>query len=223
MKKILLLFFLLIISFNLFSQQLSARKAMLYSAILPGLGEIYTKNPTKAGFFLGAEFAILFSYFRFKSETEWKIDSYEQFAFANAGIPENSSDDLYQDAQDYISSEEYNARIILAARNYFLIYYHDEEAYQEYLNLHLIPEDEGWDWETGKNWSKFKKLRRQKQDLEICANFAVAGLILNRLVSVLDSAISAKKYNKQNKYYGKLTVAPVWENKGLKIGYEYKF
>ena len=214
---------MLIISFNLFSQELSARKAMLYSAILPGLGEIYTKNPTKAGFFLGAEFAILFSYFRFKTETEWKIDSYERFAFVNAGIPKNSSDVLYQNAQDYISSEEYNERIILAARNYFLIYLNDEEAYEEYLSYHLIPEEEGWDWENNKNWSKFQKLRRQKQDLEIYSNFAVAGLILNRLVSILDSAISTKKYNKQNKYYGKLTVAPVWENKGLKIGYEYKF
>ena len=223
MKKIFLLILLLIISFNLFSQQLSAKKAMLYSAILPGLGEIYTKNPTKAGFFLGAEFAILFSYFRFKTETEWKIDSYEQFAFVNAGIPQNSSDVLYQNAQDYISSEEYNERIILAARNYFLIYYNDEEAYEEYLSYHLIPEEEGWDWENNKNWSKFQKLRRQKQDLEIYSNFAVAGLILNRLVSILDSAISAKKYNKQNQYYGKLYVAPVWENKGLKIGYEYKF
>lgn len=196
---------------------------MLYSAILPGLGEIYTKNPTKAGFFIGTEFAILFSYFRFKSETEWKIDSYEQFAFVNAGIDKNSSDIVYQRAQDYISSEEYNESIILAARNYFLIYYHDEEAFQEYLDYHLIPEEEGWDWETNKNWSKFYKLRRQKQDLEIYSNFAVAGLILNRLVSILDSAISVKKYNKQNKYYGKLYVAPVWDNKGIKIGYEYKF
>ena len=214
---------MLIISFNLFSQQLSAKKAMLYSAILPGLGEIYTKNPLKAGFFLGAEFAILFSYFRFKSETEWKIDSYEQFAYSITDIPKDRQDSYYQLIQDFISSESYNEGIIRDARNYFLIYKNDPLGYEEYLEKYLIPEDMEWDWETNKNWSKFYKLRRQKQDLEICANFAVAGLILNRLVSILDSAISAKKYNKQNKYYGKLTVVPVWENKGLKIGYEYKF
>jgi hypothetical protein len=223
MKKNLIILLLLLYSINLLGQNISVRKAMLYSAIVPGLGEIYTKDYNKAAVFLTVEAAIILSYFRLKAETNWATNSYKQFAYSITDIPKDREDSYYQLIQDFISSESYNEGIIRDARNYFLIYKNDPVGYEEYLEKYLIPEDMEWDWENNKNWFKYKDLRRDKQDFEIYTKFTLAAVILNRIVSAIDSAISAKKLNKESKYLGKLSFQPDWNKKGMIINYEYKF
>ena len=99
----------------------------------------------------------------------------------------------------------------------------DPQSYEEYLEKYLIPEDMEWDWENNKNWYKYKDLRHVKQDYEIYSNFTLAAAILNRIVSAIDSALSAKKLNEKGKYLGKLSFQPDWNKKGMIINYEYKF
>ncbi|MCK4312649.1 MAG: hypothetical protein KAW88_07940, partial [Candidatus Cloacimonetes bacterium] len=82
MKKNLIILLLLLFSINLFGQNVSVRKAMLYSAIVPGLGEIYIKDYNKAAVFLTVEAAIILSYFRLEAETNWATNSYKQFAYS---------------------------------------------------------------------------------------------------------------------------------------------
>ena len=223
MKKNLIILLLLLFSINLFGQNVSVRKAMLYSAIVPGLGEIYIKDYNKAAVFLTVEAAIILSYFRLEAETNWATNSYKQFAYSIADIPKDREDSYYQLIQDFKSSESYNKGIIRDARNYFLIYKNDPLGYEEYLEKYLIPEDMEWDWENNKNWFKYKDLRRDKQNFEIYTKFTLAAVILNRIISVIDSGVSAKKLNKESKYLGKLSFQPDWNKKGIKINYEYKF
>jgi len=87
----------------------------------------------------------------------------------------------------------------------------------------MIPENMTWDWENNKNWNRYRDLRRDKQDYEIYANFALAAAILNRIVSVIDSAISIKNFNKHNNILSNLSIDPDWKNRGIRINYEYKF
>lgn len=226
MKKIVTLIILLSIITSVCAEQLSTKKAVLLSALVPGLGEIYTKDYTKAGIFLSTELAIIFSYMRLKSETEWAIKSYEQFAYSKADIPKNSSDRYYQRIQDYFSSEEYNESVISFARNVYLSAnspYYNPAYYYEYLDLYLIPDEQAWDWQNNKNWYKYKDLRREKQDFEILMNFTFGAAILNRIVSIIDSAISVKKVNRKNSLLGNLVIEPDWKKKGMRISYEYNF
>ena len=226
MKKIATLFILLSIITSVSAEQLSIKKAVLLSALVPGLGEIYTKDYTKAGIFLSTELAIVFSYIRLSSETEWAIKSYEQFAYSKADIPKKSSGKYYQLIQDYFSSEEYNENVISFARNVYLSAnspYYNPAYYYDYLDSYLIPDEQAWDWQNNRNWYKYKDLRRKKQDFEILMNFTFGAAILNRIVSVIDSAISAKKINRKNSLLGNLIVEPDWKKKGMKISYEYNF
>ncbi|MBN1948920.1 MAG: hypothetical protein JW784_04180 [Candidatus Cloacimonetes bacterium] len=203
----------------------SIRKSMFFSLLTPGLGQIYNRDYTKAGIFLTTELIVIASYFRLNAETGWAINSYQQFAWNKAFIPINSSDEYYQLVQDFISSEDYNAGVINFARNVFLSAnspYYNPEQYYQYLEDYLIPPDLAWDWQLEKNWLQYRELRRNKQDLEIYKNFAFAAAILNRIVSVVDAAISARKIKKTH-LLSNLNFQPDWQKKGVRIFYEYKF
>ena len=223
MKKTILILVLILLSFTLAGKEVSVRKAMLYSLIAPGMGEMYTQNYSKGAMFLAAETAIIFSYFRMQSERDWAINSYKQYAFSIVGVPKDMDDTYYQLIQNYISSEEYNDDIIRDARNYFLIYLTDPEGYEAYLEAYLIPEENSWHWGNNEQWSEYIKLRLKKQDYEIYSNFAFAAAILNRIISVIDSAVEVKKIKRSGLYIGKLSVQPDWDKRGMKINYEYRF
>ncbi|MDP8268549.1 MAG: hypothetical protein P9L97_07470 [Candidatus Tenebribacter davisii] len=223
MKKIVFIFLLIAVSLNIFGKELSVKKAMLYSAVVPGLGEMYSQKYSKGAVFLAAETAIIFSYFRMQSEREWVINSYKQYAFSIAGVPKDMEDSYYQLIQNYASSEEYNDDVLRDARNYYLIYNTDPEGYAAYLETHLIPDENSWHWDNTGEWIKYIDLRQKKQDYEIYSNFAFAAAIINRVMSIIDSAVEVKKFNRSGQYLGKLTVQPNWKKKGIKINYEYRF
>jgi len=223
MKKTILILLLFSLSLSVLGKDVSVKKAMFYSALVPGLGEMYTQNYSKGAIFLAAETAVIFSYLRLQNERDWAINSYKQYALNVAGVPTDRDDSYYQLIQNYMSSEEYNDEIIRDARNYFLIYNTDPEGYEEYLEENLIPEENSWHWNSNNEWINYRDLRLKKQDYEIYANFALAAAILNRIVSVIDSAVEARKFKLINQNIGKLTVSPDWKKRGMKIKYEYRF
>ncbi len=223
MKKICLVFLLLSVSFQLVSKDISTKKALLFSALLPGGGELYLQEYNKAAVFLSVEFATILTYFRMKQETDWAIASYKQFAFAETNVPKDRDDSYYQLIQNYSSSSSYNASILRDARNYYLIYQNDPEGYQEYLDQYLVPDEYAWDWEDSKTWDKYRKLRREKQDWEIYTKFTFAAAILNRIISVIDSAISARDQKREQSKLSNLHILPDLQKGGLEIHYEIKF
>lgn len=225
MKKMILTILLITLLVSLSAQEKSLRKSIFLSALAPGLGELYLGEYTKAGVFLGTEIAIIFSYFRLKDETSWAKQSYKDFAYAKAGVGKDNSDSYYQLIQDYSSSTEYNNSVINYARNVYLSAnspYYDPASYYTYLDTYLMPDNMQWDWENDLNYKKYQQLRRDKQDMEIYANFALAAAIINRIISVIDTAISARKIKKST-LIGDFSVKPDFNKKGFKLSYEYKF
>ena len=223
MKKLFFLILILVLISGLYGKEVSTKKAMVFSLILPGSGELYAHNYNKAAGFFCTEATIIFAYFRLKSETEWAKNSYQQFAFSKADVSKDQDDSYYQLIQDYRSSDSFNASIYRDARNYFLIYKNDPIGYENYLEQNLVPQDMEWDWETTQSWLQYKELRREKQNLEVYTKFTFAAAILNRVISFIDAAITAKKYNRFNSEIGTFHIEPDWRKKGMKIYYEYKF
>lgn len=227
MKKLLLSLLVLTLLTPILAQSteakpVSIRRAVIYSALLPGAGEIYAHSYNKGAFFLGVEAAILFSYFRLDSERQWKIDSYKEYAASFAGVPVCDNDDVYRRLQHYLSSDEYNKGVEQDARNYFLIYLNDEEAYQEYVDANVYTGDDTWQWASQAKWERYKELRGEKQDLEIYAKFALGAALINRVISIIDAARTARNYN-HGLLDGQLTVLPDWRNKGFFVNYAYHF
>ncbi len=220
MKKFVLIVILvsLFFSLNAENKKYSLKKAIAASLIFPGGGELYVKKYKTAGFFISSELTVLFSYIRLKNQVEYETNTYKQFAYAKAGIPKKSDKTKYTLASKWMSSEDYNNYIKMNGRNYFVIYLGDQQAYEEYLAKNLIPEDEGWDWHNSKNWQKYRKYRTNTQNYKIYANLIASGFVINRLISMIDSIISVKKLNGL-----KISAMPNLQEKGIKIGYTYKF
>jgi hypothetical protein len=223
MKKIIPVVILLALMTSLFAQKQSILRNTALSAVVPGLGELMVGSNTKAGIFFTSEIGLLFSYISFNNHKNWAEDNYKQLAQTKMGVSKDNSDDYYQNLQKYKSSAVYNENVERHARNMYLIYYEDVESYEEYLNKWLIPEDQAWDWETDKNWLDYRQIRREKQDYEIYTKFTFAGLLLNRFVSMVDSAISTGKHNRKTDKFGKLNISPDFAKNGVRVTYEYKF
>lgn len=196
----------------------SVKKAMLLSAVLPGLGQIYNDKETKAGVFLATEASIWFAKYRFNQEVETETNSYKRYAYQVAGVPLSSSNQKYNEIQNYVSSSEYNDDVLRYARNRYLVYEYNPDLYQEFLDIYLLEGEDCWDWKTKDNLLSYKSIRKRKQQNEIYSNFAVSALIINRLISVIDAAVTTNKMNKHRIY-----TAPQTNGKGLGLYYEIRF
>lgn len=218
-NKLIVIIIIMILSVNLFCEnQKSVKKAVLLSAILPGAGQLYSQNYTRMGTFFASESAIWFCKARFKQEEKWAQNSCDTYAYKMAGVPMKSDKEHYTLVANYTSSEDYNNKVELAARNYYLIYAYDPEAYEQYIMENTFHDQDSWEWKTNEDRMQFKELRRRKQRYSIYDNFTVGALVINRIISVIDAGKSAKSYNRHHVY-----ASPTETGKGLSLNYEYKF
>jgi len=201
------------------SGQKSARNAMLMSAVLPGAGQMYLGQKTKAGVFVAAEIAFIFTMLRFDKEKNIAIENYQMLAYANAGLRKGSSTRIYGLAQRYKSSEDYNRYLEMQARNYFIMLYNDPESFNEYMERYSIKSEDSWQWQNDFHFSEYKSVRNDKQNFEIYGNFALGALLINRVISVLDSAIQTRRINRNSQIYA----IPENNGRGISLVYEHKF
>ncbi len=223
MRKSLILLLFLTVLITLSAQEVSTLKAMALSAVLPGGGDLYMGNYEKGAAFISAEILIWFAYYKLDQERDWAIESYQDYASAYAGVPKGKDDSYYQRIQNFYSSDDYNDNLIRDARNYYLIYNNDPDAYQEYLDSYLIVEEEAWRWESSSHWSEYKRRRSRKQDFELYSNFAMGAAILNRIVSVISTATSARKHNRAYRALKNISFEPDLQNNGIRLNYAIHF
>jgi Family of unknown function (DUF5683) len=205
------------------SENKSAAKAMLFSAILPGSGQAYLGSYTKAGIFVSSEILLLGTTLRLNNEVDWATDTYQQYAFINVGTPVGSEKDTYINIQNYVSSDEYNADMSHDAWRYFVLGYNDLEAYHAYVEENQITGEDAWDWGDRSTWMKYRAYRSDKQNMEMYSNLAVAAVVLNHLVGLIDTALTGKKVRARQKALGNIYINPDLERKGMSLGYAYKF
>ena len=208
-----------LLNYQTYPQQKSAAQAMLMSAVIPGSGQMYLGKNTRAGVFMAADITAILSLIRFDKEKNNLTENSKTFAYANAGLQKGVSDEIYRLAHNYRSSDEYNRSVILYARNRFIIQLNDKDLYDQYLDIYLLKPEESWDWNTENDYQEYRNIRKEKQNYEIYANFAIGALIINRLISVVDSALQTGKVNRASQVYA----VPNFDTKGISLVYEYKF
>ena len=67
---------------------------------------------------------------------------------------------------------------------------------------------------------QYRNIRSSKQEFEIYANFAIGALVINRMISVIDAAISTNKINTANR---QVYATPDPDGKGISLNYEFRF
>lgn len=174
---------------------------MLMSAVLPGSGEIALGQYTKGIILLTSEAIAANAFISTDRSMELQQKAYQNYAFKFAGVPLGMPRNHYQSVQEYISSEYYNSLIEMMARNYYLILYNDPVSFEQYVSENNFTGAEVWEWQSSSHWQKYQKLRRDHQKTKINHNLALGVMLLNRAVSVIDTAISGKNQAKSYQVY----------------------
>ncbi|MBL7066913.1 MAG: hypothetical protein ISS29_03530 [Candidatus Marinimicrobia bacterium] len=149
-----------------------ARILLLKSLILPGWGEHslqyqkrgYVLNSTELGLWIGH--AVLIFYGR-SVEKDMKA-----YAATHAGIDPKGKDEYYfTDIGNYMNLYDYNDQKL---------------RYRQFANLYPETGDYFWAWDSEDSREKFDQKRIDSQKAFHAASFALGGLIINRIISMID-------------------------------------
>ncbi len=149
-----------------------ARILLLKSLILPGWGEHslqyqkrgYVLNSTELGLWVG--YAVLTFYGR-SIEKDMKA-----YAATHAGIDPKGKDEYYfTDIGNYMNLYDYNDQKL---------------RYRQFANLYPETGDYFWAWDSENSREKFDQKRIDSQKAFHAAGFALGGLIINRIISMID-------------------------------------
>jgi len=176
----------------------NSRVAMLYSLLLPGLGEYALGHHDRAKVFFVAEGAIWTSYAIFQVQGNHRKDLYQEFAHVNAGVPQRNDDEFYRIIGNYVSSDgpfSANEQIRREAR----ANYPDDRAKQEeYYQEHSYTGDDTWTWQSQALLDTYQDMRDASESAYHKSDFSLGLAIANRLISVVDTGILAAKQSRAN-------------------------
>ncbi len=147
-------------------------KHLLLSMILPGAGEWAMGHKNTAKYFLGAEALLWVGYFSTNAYVNVLQEDMESFAALHAGAQTAGKDDQFWiDVGIAENIYDFNASKLLDR---------DLEA--------IYPEGQefDWQWDSDANRRRYVQRRLDRLDWKRRTTFMVAGMVLNRISSMVD-------------------------------------
>ncbi len=155
--------------------------AVVYSLILPGMGELYAGNYSRGQYFTIAEGVFWCTYAGLKTYGNWQRDNYKSYAVTNAGVDETGkSAKYYADISDYMNIEDWNNQRSL------------DRDFNEMYN----PSTDNWQWGNRSQLVQYRSMWESSEHAFNNVRFAVGAMILNRIISAIDAALLVRSYNK---------------------------
>ena len=160
-------------------------KAALYSALLPGLGEYYVGNRSKARVFFAVEATAWIGYLSYQVYGNWKEDDLIRFAseYADANL-EGKSQEFQDWVGFYDDIDQYNS----------LGRVQDQD--RPYLEDNSTNH---WRWQSDDDKANYRDLKNRSREAFRRANFLVGLAVVNRIVSIIDAVRDAKRSNNEIK------------------------
>jgi hypothetical protein len=156
--------------------------AVAASVILPGAGEYYAGNFQESGrYSLAAEAALWITYAGFHLHGTWVRNDARAFGTQMAGVTFNGKDNDFEvNLGNYLTVADYNDAK-LRSREFDKIY--TDPAY-------------AWAWTSDADRSQFREERIRSDRIFQAAKFAVAGLVVNRVISAFAAGRGAAAANR---------------------------
>jgi hypothetical protein len=155
--------------------------AIIYSLLLPGMGELYADDYSSGMYLTIADGVFWSALAGLNIYGDWQKDNYKSFAASNGYVNLDGKDeDYFATITDYISIEEYN----------------------EYQSLHrnyeemLDPEKYYWEWDSVAERREYRNMWSSSEQAYNDIRFAAGALILNRVISAINAVRLVSKYNK---------------------------
>jgi len=182
--------------------------------VLPGSGELALGKTNKGVALVASDIIAISAYMKTAHDMDLQKGAYKSYAQHYAGVDPTMPLNHYQVVQDYYSSDEFNDFQDMMARNYFVIYHNDVQAYLEYMAANTYTGNESWEWQSQMHWENYQDMRRKHQKTKINHTLALGIMLLNRAIALVDIAIT--------KTDGTVSLRPSG-NDGVMLGYELNF
>jgi hypothetical protein len=177
---------------GLFDGERSTSKAVLYSFLLPGLGQYYLGERNRAWTFFLTEGAIWTSFAVFQAQGHIRRDGYQDYALAFAGISGGGhSDDFYREIGDFDSSEEYELFIKSDGRS-FTYPNSDYATIEEYFINNRFSDYEPWSWKSTEDREHYYSLRWGSRLAFRRSLYSLAAALGNRIFSAVYALRSSR-------------------------------
>jgi hypothetical protein len=163
------------------SKKKSVGLGIVYSLLLPGMGELYADAYNVGKYFTIADGLLWGTFIGMNAYSNWQEDSYKSYAASEAGVinDANKDEDFYANIGDYTSVYTYNEQKALE-RNF-------DEMYDEQTKF--------WKWNTTAERRTYRDMWNSSETASNGIRFVVGGLILNRLISAINAARLVSAYN----------------------------
>jgi hypothetical protein len=167
------------------TQKLKSKKnpglAILFSMLLPGMGELYAGDYSGGKYFTIADGVLWGVFAGFQSYGNWKEDNYKSFLQSKAGANLDGKDnDYFTNVGIYISVDEYNKEQELN-REFSSAYY--KSSYY-------------WKWQSESDRKEYRNMWSSSENAYTNVRFVVGALVLNRLLSAINAVRLVSAYNK---------------------------
>ena len=206
----------------------SPKRAFIYSLLIPGWGQKYAESHViKPLFFLVAEAGSWMGYFKYRNDGNRKTDDYEAFAdehwIEGIVLPDNTVDPaesytgwlldsfgIYDD-EDSLESFTHHLPDTRNQQYYEMIGKYDQfrAGWDDYWDNRIkydSVDSEGNFIFVSPNRETYETMRKDANDMLDRANKFIIVSLINRIVSAVDAAMSAKRYNKNQSKEMWLTV-----------------
>ncbi len=177
--------------------------AVLYSLLLPGMGELYADGFDEGQYSLIAEGGLWLTYFSFQQYGNWLQTDARNFATAHAGASLNDKQDqFFVNLGNFNDTYDYNEKK-LRDRDLEKVY----DVNGSYF----------WRWDSDQNRKDYRAMRVSSERVLNNSKFVIATIIVNRLISAINAARLTRLYNQRlNENLGSWWLESSIINNGLK-------
>lgn len=197
---------------NLDRERKSPALAILYSALIPGMGELYAGDYTTGKYLTITEGALWLSYFSINQYGEWQEENYLSYAQTKGGVALGGKDeDFFANIGNYRDINQYN----------------DERAFYRQFDEMYNTTTHSWSWTSTTERRTYRSMWVSSRQAFNNLRFVVAGMLLNRLGSVINAVRLVSAHNKGLQAETSLlelgnSIAPDGSNQysfGLRVGF----
>jgi hypothetical protein len=156
--------------------------AILYSFLLPGMGELYAGGYESGKYFTIAEGLLWGSYIGVNTYGGWQKDRYTTYAQSNGKvIPDGKDEDYFAIIGEYSNIEQYNNDQALD-RNF-------DEIYNESTHY--------WKWDTEQERRSYRSMWVSSEQAFNNLRFIAGLLVVNRIASAINAVRLTAAFNKR--------------------------
>jgi len=156
--------------------------SIVYSLLLPGMGELYAGDFGNGRYFLGTEAALWLGYASYRQYGSWVQADSRAYASVHSGASVGGKDDqFFVNVSNFQDIYQYNDKK-LQDRNPAAVY---DPALGYY-----------WSWDTDADRQHFRALRVSGAKIIDNSRFVIAAVVVNHIISAINAARLVRHYNK---------------------------